>query len=198
LDHVSLIQAFFHIITHCNISPLFADKSEGISLDDCLRELFNERQVRPHNALNDAINVYRICDKATELLGAFSSYQEVIIDYDHNFTITSILERAVGVDRKNAIQIVENAVYLGGSEHNTHFEGEIDNWIADRGFGFIRPTTADTLCLGTIFVHFTAFNQSVDSMELERGQRVLFGLNINTDYENERQTRYKAHSVTLI
>ena len=175
----------------------FAGQLEGFTLDDCLRDLFRERQDRPHDALKDAVNVYRICNEATKLLGAFSSFKEVIIGYDHNFTIASILKKAVGVDRMNAIQIVENAV---GSEHNNHFEGKIDKWIADKSFGFIRPTTADNLCLGMIFVHLADFNRRVNKWNLKQEQRVRFGLKINNDYdyENERQTRYKAHSVTLI
>lgn len=54
-------------------------ESEGITFDCCLRELLNKRQDRIHDALTDAINLSRICDKATELLGVFPTYEEVML-----------------------------------------------------------------------------------------------------------------------
>ena len=181
-------------------SFLLADTSEGYSLDCCLREFFDQRQDDEHDALTDAINLSKICRRATELNGGYSTHGELILDYEHTFPVTSVLERAVGVERKNAIIIIENAVYGICRSENPRCVGKIDNWIADRGFGFIQPTNKGTSCLGNIFVHISAFNQSVDSTTLQRGQRVLFGLEINTQYDhrNERSTRYQAHSVTFM
>jgi len=157
----------------------------------CLMELLNKGQSQPHNAKNDAIDLSRMCRKATELIGGFSTY-----GYNHAFPISSVLESAVGVERSNAIRIVEKVVY--GKILYPPFVGTIDNWIAERGFGFIQSTTEG--CLGNIFVHISAFKQRVDSRTLQCGQRVRFGLEINTRYDcrNERSTRYQAHSATFM
>lgn len=108
------------------------------------------------------------------------------------------MERAVGVERSDAIRIVEKEVYGIRGSKNHSFTGTIDNWIADKGFGFIQPINAK--CLGNIFVHISAFNQSVDSRNLQCGERVRFGLKVNTryDHRNARSTRYQAHSVTFM
>ena len=82
-------------------SFLFADTSEGYSLDCCLREFFDQRQDDEHDALTDAINLSKICRRATELIGGYSTHGELILDYEHTFPITSVLERAVGVERSN-------------------------------------------------------------------------------------------------
>lgn len=47
-------------------------------------------------------------------------------------------------------------------------QGQVRKWIADRGFGFIRPDDGDA----DIFVHVTALPQGVT--ELQYGQRVEF------------------------
>ena len=187
--------------SHCNTNSfLLSDRGKNNTFDCCLKELLNKGQGQPHNAKNDAIDLSRMCRKATELIGGYSTHGELILDYEHTFPITSVLENAVGVERKNAIMIIENAVYGICSSKNPRYVGTIDNWIADRGFGFIQPTNEGTSCLGNIFVHITSFNQRVDSTTLQLGQRVLFGLKINTryDHRNERSTRYQAHSVTFM
>lgn len=74
-------------------------------MDDCLRLLYGERQEKIHDTKKDAVNVYKICYKASKLLG-YSSYKEYLgHNFSDIFTLDSILENAVGKDRARQIRI---------------------------------------------------------------------------------------------